>query len=211
MSATNKYGELEGNVCPACGDSIEPEWKACPKCGNSFVQVSRKKTVAKTAIGNRSNYSGIEPSIEFGKAQIIAILLSIATIIGVVVFAGKDSEKQEQRAVLWNDQYRTQDGQKWSELIAFLKRKGVSEIVVDSGTWSRQGQAILSRFEGSDIAVLGNNSSYSRPGGKHFLSIRRISERHPGSHEGPVWNVQVDAPDRNSIWIEQFRSITPAK
>ena len=33
MIKINKFGELEGSVCPECGDPIKPEWKACPHCG----------------------------------------------------------------------------------------------------------------------------------------------------------------------------------
>jgi len=42
MSATNKFGELEGDACPKCGDPIKPQWVACPGCGARLKDTSIK-------------------------------------------------------------------------------------------------------------------------------------------------------------------------
>lgn len=47
MSAMNKYGELEGDACPECGDPIKPQWVACPACGGSLRKRNSNKSSTK--------------------------------------------------------------------------------------------------------------------------------------------------------------------
>ncbi len=46
MADANKFGELEGTVCPGCGGPIKEDWVACPKCGETLQSGS-------VAAGNR--------------------------------------------------------------------------------------------------------------------------------------------------------------
>ena len=89
MIKINKFGELEGSVCPECGDPIKPEWKACPHCG------TRLSLGSATCSGCGSLLKpGWKACPECGKKIVVEnfvlkMLLFCAGLVGMMLTIGK--------------------------------------------------------------------------------------------------------------------------